>query len=214
MGCFYVNSSVTGNWEDYITKDLVSHIDRTYRTIPDARSRGIAGFSMGGFGTVNLALRHPEIYSVMFAVSPGLFAPDGLKTALSCGLWDTSFKQAYGAAFAPDPSLEDPFAGIPGEGASSSDKAILEKWERGFGNLESKINEYLTKKDKLRAIRIDYGRSDMYPWIISGCEYFSKLLTTRGIAHEFHTFGGGHEIYESTAINELAPFFSTHLEFK
>lgn len=214
MGSFYVNSPVTGNWETFITVDLVSYIDKTYRTIPSAGSRGIAGFSMGGFGTVNLALRHPDIYSVMFAISPGLFAPDGLKEALSCGLWDLSFKQAYGAAFAPDPSIEDPFAGIPEDGSSAHDKDILKKWENGFGNLKSRLDDYLAKKDKLRAIRIDYGRSDMYPWIINGCKYFSELLTSKGIAHEFHPFEGGHDIYENTAVKELAPFFSRNLIFE
>ncbi|HJX93118.1 MAG TPA: alpha/beta hydrolase-fold protein [Pyrinomonadaceae bacterium] len=49
-GSFYTNSPVTGNWEDFITHDLVSNIDTNYRTIARAESRGIAGHSMGGYG--------------------------------------------------------------------------------------------------------------------------------------------------------------------
>ncbi|HEX6732781.1 MAG TPA: alpha/beta hydrolase-fold protein [Pyrinomonadaceae bacterium] len=39
-GSFYTNSSVTGNWEDYIYRDLVQHIDANYRTI--ARTEVVA----------------------------------------------------------------------------------------------------------------------------------------------------------------------------
>ncbi|MFO7682209.1 MAG: alpha/beta hydrolase-fold protein, partial [Chloroflexota bacterium] len=77
-GSFYVNSPVTGNWEDLVVKDLVQYVDENYRTINDPAARGISGFSMGGFGALNLAMRHPEVYGAVYALSPGLFAPDGL----------------------------------------------------------------------------------------------------------------------------------------
>lgn len=78
LGSFYVNSSVRGNWEDYIINDLVSYIDSNYRTLPDAASRGIAGHSMGGFGALNLAMLHPDIFSATYGICPGLFDEDGL----------------------------------------------------------------------------------------------------------------------------------------
>lgn len=53
-GAFYTNSSVTGNWEDHMVRDLVIHIDSNYRTIARSESRGIAGHSMGGFGAIVL----------------------------------------------------------------------------------------------------------------------------------------------------------------
>jgi enterochelin esterase-like enzyme len=214
MGCFYVNSPVTGNWEDYIVSDTVRYIDEKYRTIPKAESRGIAGFSMGGFGAINLALRHPEIFSAVFSISPGLFDEKGLKDALASGLWNDSFLQAYGAAFAPNLKRESPYADIPGGSDAKNDKAILEKWENGFGNLQEKINQYLGKKERLQAIRIMYGRSDAYEWIKNGCEYFSKLLMKNNIPHKFDTFDGGHQLSESIATKELAPFFSKNLKYE
>ena len=48
LGSWYVNSATTGNWEDFITQELVEYIDSNYRTLPRAASRGIAGISMGG----------------------------------------------------------------------------------------------------------------------------------------------------------------------
>jgi S-formylglutathione hydrolase len=77
-GSFYVNSPVTGNWEDFIAKDVVHFVDQNFRTLADASSRGIAGSSMGGFGAVNLGMRHPEVFSAVYSLSPGLFDEDGL----------------------------------------------------------------------------------------------------------------------------------------
>lgn len=46
-GSIYTNSITTGNWEDYIVSDLVSFINKTYRTLARSESRGIAGHWMG-----------------------------------------------------------------------------------------------------------------------------------------------------------------------
>jgi len=77
-GSFYVNSPVTGNWEDFIVKDVVHFVDKKYRTLKNAASRGIAGSSMGGFGAINLGMLHPDVFSAVYSLSPGLFDEDGL----------------------------------------------------------------------------------------------------------------------------------------
>jgi enterochelin esterase-like enzyme len=56
----WVDSPVTGNYEQYVLHDIIPHIDSTYRTIPDASSRGVFGFSSGGFGSWNLSSLHPR----------------------------------------------------------------------------------------------------------------------------------------------------------
>lgn len=75
---FYMNSPVTGNWEDFIVKDLVKAIDSKYRTIKSPKSRGISGHSMGGFGALNAAIKHPDVFGSVYAMSPGLFSKDGM----------------------------------------------------------------------------------------------------------------------------------------
>jgi S-formylglutathione hydrolase FrmB len=77
-GSFYVNSPVSGNWEDFIVSDVVGYVDKNYRTLTTNVARGMAGFSMGGFGALNLAMRHPDVFGAVYALSPGLFAADGL----------------------------------------------------------------------------------------------------------------------------------------
>jgi putative tributyrin esterase len=49
-------------WEDFIVKDLIHHIDATYRTIPRREGRAINGLSMGGYGSLILGLRHPDLF--------------------------------------------------------------------------------------------------------------------------------------------------------
>ncbi len=57
-GSYYVNSAVTGNWEDFTTQELVAFVDTNYRTIARASSRGLADHSMGGYGALTLAMKH------------------------------------------------------------------------------------------------------------------------------------------------------------
>src|SRR4051794_15206652 len=77
-GSFYVDSPVSGRWATAIVSDVVTAIDSRYRTIAAPASRGIAGFSMGGYGALALAVAHPDVFGAVYALSPGLFAPGGL----------------------------------------------------------------------------------------------------------------------------------------
>lgn len=77
-GSFYVNSPVTGNWEDFVVQEVVGYVDSHYRTIAQAGSRGISGHSMGGFGALNLAMLHPDVFGAVYSLSPGLFDENGL----------------------------------------------------------------------------------------------------------------------------------------
>jgi predicted alpha/beta superfamily hydrolase len=53
----------TGRFEDYLVQDLIPHIDATFRTIADREHRAIDGFSLGGYMSTMLSLRHPELFS-------------------------------------------------------------------------------------------------------------------------------------------------------
>jgi S-formylglutathione hydrolase len=77
-GSFYVNSPITGNWEDFIVQDVVRYVDENYKTIARADARGITGHSMGGTGALNIAMRHPDVFCAVYAMSPGLFDRTGM----------------------------------------------------------------------------------------------------------------------------------------
>ena len=71
-GSLYLNSPTIGDYQTYLTKELVETIDATYRTIPDRASRGVTGCGMGGNGSMGLALKYPKVYGVAVPAS-GLY---------------------------------------------------------------------------------------------------------------------------------------------
>ena len=60
------------SYETYIARDLVGWVDAHYRTIPSRDGRAIAGLSMGGFGAMALALRHPDEFAAAASHSGAL----------------------------------------------------------------------------------------------------------------------------------------------
>ncbi|MCJ7678043.1 MAG: secondary thiamine-phosphate synthase enzyme YjbQ [Anaerolineales bacterium] len=78
-GSFYVNSPLTGNWEGFVVRDVVTYVDRMCRALAHPDWRGIAGHSIGGFGALQLAMSHPKTFGAVYGLSPGLFAPGGLE---------------------------------------------------------------------------------------------------------------------------------------
>lgn len=66
-------------YEDYFFKELMPVVESRYRIIADKGHRAIGGLSMGGGGSFNYGMRHPELFSSVYAisaaVSPTLFEP-------------------------------------------------------------------------------------------------------------------------------------------
>jgi Enterochelin esterase and related enzymes len=61
------------DYEDFFFKELIPHIEKTYRVKTERRYRAIAGLSMGGGGTIFYALHRPD----MFAAAAPLSASTG-----------------------------------------------------------------------------------------------------------------------------------------
>ncbi|MBI3740412.1 MAG: esterase family protein, partial [Chloroflexi bacterium] len=72
-GSQYINSSATGNYEDHVVKELVPFIDKKYRTMADRDHRAVTGKSSGGYGSVILAMRHPEVFGLMACHSGDMY---------------------------------------------------------------------------------------------------------------------------------------------
>jgi len=49
-------------YEGQIVRDLIPHVDGTYRTLAVREGRAVAGLSMGGYGALKLALKHPDLF--------------------------------------------------------------------------------------------------------------------------------------------------------
>jgi endo-1,4-beta-xylanase len=59
--------------ETMMIKELIPHIDATYRTIDERKARCIEGFSMGGRGSTHLAMRHPDLFGSLFNQSGNVY---------------------------------------------------------------------------------------------------------------------------------------------
>ncbi len=68
-GSQYINSSATGNYEDYLTVEIVSFVDENFRTIVDKNSRAVMGKSSGGYGALIMAMRHADIFGLACSTS-------------------------------------------------------------------------------------------------------------------------------------------------
>jgi len=69
----YINSKDgTRPVEDVIIKDLIPHVDATYRTIASREGRAVEGFSMGGYGALHLGFAHPDLFGVVSALAPSI----------------------------------------------------------------------------------------------------------------------------------------------
>lgn len=68
---FYLDSPINSGsqFETFITKEVISTVDKTYRTIADKRARAITGLSMGGHGALYLSAKHPELFCAAGSMS-------------------------------------------------------------------------------------------------------------------------------------------------
>jgi enterochelin esterase family protein len=68
-GSQYINSTATGNYEDYLTKEIVPFVGENFRTIADRESRAVMGKSSGGYGALIMGLRHADIFGLVCSTS-------------------------------------------------------------------------------------------------------------------------------------------------
>src|SRR4029079_14876470 len=80
-GSMYSSSVTTGDFETFVTRDLVSYIDAHYRTLAHRRGRGLVGHSMGGYGATRLGLKHPDVFGALYMMSPCCLSPRGTGAA-------------------------------------------------------------------------------------------------------------------------------------
>src|SRR5205807_9687513 len=59
-------------WEDAVTQDLPRDVEIRFPVLRGRQHMGVAGISMGGYGAVKLALKHPELYTFVGTMSGAL----------------------------------------------------------------------------------------------------------------------------------------------
>lgn len=231
-GSFYTNSALTGNWADYIAKDVVTYVDKHFKTIKNKDSRGIAGASMGGNGALKMGMLYPEVFSCVYATTPAtLNWSDGINTnieafkIISEAKSDSDIFKSPAAILMVDlartysPDLNKPpfYADMPAYYINDSlviDTTVVNKWTANFAT--NMIESHFTALRSLKAIKIDWGRNDAGRHVPATCLEFSKRLEWFGVNHFAEEYLGGHAEHldetDGRIYTEILPFFDTYLK--
>jgi S-formylglutathione hydrolase FrmB len=165
---FYLNAKGGARYEDAVVKDFIPFVDKTYRTLATREARVVEGLSMGGFGALLIAFKHPELFAGVAAHSAALFdelpgAPADPANRLA------SFRHQLAARlFGSPPDAEHFRANNPLQLARAN-------------------------AARLKGLKIyfDVGESDRYGFQ-AGNKQLAEALTAAGVAHEFRLAPGGH----------------------
>jgi S-formylglutathione hydrolase FrmB len=210
-GSFYTNSVATGNWEDCLVTDLVAFVDAKYRTRPAAASRGIAGHSMGGYGALKLAMKHPDRFGAAYGLSSACLgwgddlsvtSPAWGPTLAFQGLDDLKpdetvyLSQAYmalAAAWSPNPANRPFFADLPVTRRGADRQRVPEVEARWSANMPvNMVDQYRTNLKRLRGLAFDVGRRDQFTHIPPTNRAFAAALDRNGVKHTFEEYDGDH----------------------
>jgi len=221
-GSMYSSSVTTGDWEGFITRDLVAYMDSHYRTIPDRLSRGLAGHSMGGYGTARLGMKYPEVYGALYIMSPCcMSARDAPPAAAAAAVEAVTSKEAaqkldfmgratfaVAAAWSPDPKKPPLYLDLPTNGGVP-DKSVPSKWAANAPL--SMLDQYIFNLKRYKAIAIDVGDQD---GLRVDAQDFHRRMIDSGVDNSFEIYAGDHGNRVADRFqNHVLPFFARVLAF-
>jgi S-formylglutathione hydrolase len=223
QGSMYSNSVTTGNWERFISTELVEAIDSRYRTIAAAKSRGLAGHSMGGYGAARIGMKYPERFSSIYLLSPCCMAAStpnekAAKTVEAMQGPDDVAKADFGtkammasaAAWSADAKNPPFFFDLPWKNGELQPDVVA-KWKENAPLVM--MDQYVANWKKLHAIAFDAGAQDAQ--IAATVKTLDEKLTALGIAHTFEIYEGTHTSRIAERVEtKMLPFFSKELSFE
>jgi enterochelin esterase-like enzyme len=219
-GSMYSNSVTTGNFRDFIAKDLVEYIDANYRTIASREGRGLAGHSMGGYGTWVVGMTHPEVFDSIWAQSACCVSPR-TETAESAaamaavpyeGVDEAGFGMRAGlasaVAWAPNPQNAPFYVDFPLAADGTVDQLVLAKWANN--SPLAMVASHVAALRSFDAIGADVGDQD---GLVRDDTLIHEELEKFGIEHDWAIYPGTHTDKIGQRFSEVVlPFFAEHLE--
>ncbi len=168
-GATYYMNTFDGKvkYEDFFMNEFIPFIEKNYRIRAEKRYRGIAGLSMGGFGTLYLSLKYPEKFAACAAFSPVIFSETYMKQTE-----DKKFNSYYAPLFG---SYE------------TGEKRITDYYHKN-NPIEMTLAKEKGAYNDLR-IYIDCGDDD---YLTDDNCRFNIHLNQLGIKHEFRMRDGAH----------------------
>ena len=221
-GSMYSSSVTTGDFEKFISRDVVSYIDAHYRTIPNRLSRGLVGHSMGGYGATRIGMKHADVFGSLYIMSPCCLSPrqagpanaEMEKTLEAVKTPEDSAKLPFGpraqlaaaAAWSPNPKNPPLYLDLPRK-AGEPQPDVLAKWAANAPL--AFIDQYIGNLRQYRAISLDVGDKD---GLRADTGKLHDVLDKYGITNSFELYQGTHT--SAVAIrfqNYVLPFFSKNL---
>lgn len=224
-GSMYSSSVTTGDFEQFISRDLVAYIDAHYRTMPDRLSRGLVGHSMGGYGATRIGMKHADVFGSLYIMSPCCLSPrlpgpanpeiekslEAVKTPSDSA--KLSFfaraQLATAAAWSPNPKNPPLYLDLPTkDGVPQPD--VLARWAANAPL--AFVDQYVGSLRRYRAISIDVGDQD---GLRADAGKLHEVLDRYGIANGFEVYQGTHTSRVAERFqNHVLPFFSRTLCFQ
>ena len=220
-GSFYGTSVDTGDWDRFVSEELVAYIDGHYRTLAKVESRGLAGHSMGGYGTIRIGMRHPEVFSNIYALSPcclitAVEPSDAMKEAEAVKtpeqVHTASFlakaQLATAASWSPNPGDAPLHIDLPVK-EGKVQRLILAKWAANMP--VAMLDQYVPNVKRLKGLAMDVGDQDD---LKGGLKLFDEELNEYKIPHFYEVYSGDHLNHIADRIVEkVVPWFSERLVF-
>ncbi len=221
-GSMYSSSATTGDFEQFIARDVVSYVDAHYRTIPKRTSRGLVGHSMGGYGASRIGMKHSDVFGSLYIMSPccmsargaGPVNPESERALEAVKTPADSAKLPFGlraqlasaAAWSPNPKNPPLYLDLPTKDGVAQPE-VLAKWAANAPL--AFVDQYIGGLKQYRAIAIDVGDED---GLRAGAAKLHEILDSYGVANTFEVYPGTHTSAVAVRIqNFVLPFFSRNL---
>lgn len=224
-GSMYSSSVTTGDFEQFIARDVVAYIDSHYRTIPNRLSRGLVGHSMGGYGATRIGMKHADVFGSLYIMSPcclssraaGPSNPEAEKQLAAVRTPEDSAKLPFflraqlatAAAWSPNPKNPPLYLDLPTTNGEARPDVVA-KWTAN--SPLSSIDQYINSVKMYRAIALDVGDQD---GLRVDTGKLHDALDRYGIANRFEVYSGTHTSKVADRFqNHVLPFFSKNLCFE
>lgn len=222
-GSMYSSSVTTGDFETFVARDLVAYIDRHYRTIAVRTSRGLAGHSMGGYGTARIGMRHADVFGALYLMSPCCLSArpvDLSDPAMASQLESVTSAAdaaklpfyaraqfASAAAWSPNPRKPPLFLDLPVKGGVVQPDVVA-RWAANAPL--AFVDQYVLNLRRYRAIALDVGDQD---GLKDDTRKLHEMLDRYGIANSFEVYPGTHVSNVAYRFQDnVLPFFGRHLQ--
>jgi len=230
QGSWYTNSVATGNWGDFIAKDLVQYIDSHYRTLRQRESRAVIGHSMGGYGGMTLGMDYPDVFGCMGSLA-GLLDMNNYPTRINWAFaqgarlknlsdfysqsFDVQLSIAMSAALSPNPDKPPFYADFPWEYDESNNlKQNQAVWDKFLArDVLKRIPSNVESLRRMKAIYIDCGTSDEFNVIVDAWLVRDELQSL-GIPNHYEEFSGNHICCFMNSTGNALEVFSKAMSFE